>query len=134
LTALCLNVDDLAVEATHAGRPDNETLDAFLGERHFSIPILRGSDDIAAVYNILYRQLFDRHRDLSLPTSFLLNADGYIVKVYQGVIAPDHVTQDFRKIPNTDAERLARALPFPSTKYSLEFGRNNLSLGALFFQ
>jgi len=134
LIALCFNVDNIAVETTRAEHPDNETLDAFLCERHFNIPILRCSNDTAAVYNILYRQLFDRHRDLTLPTSFLINADGYIVKVYQGVIAPDHVTQDFRKIPNTDAERLARALPFPSTKYSLEFGRNNLSLGALFFQ
>ncbi len=39
-----------------------------------------------------------------------------------------------RHIPQTDAERLARALPFPSTKYTLEFGRNYLSYGALFFQ
>ena len=28
-------------------------------------------DDVAAIYNILYRYLFDRHRDLTLPTSFL---------------------------------------------------------------
>ncbi len=31
-----------------------------------TFPILRGSEDVAAIYNILYRQLFDRHRDLSL--------------------------------------------------------------------
>ena len=115
-------------------QPENESLASFLQQRSFSVPILRGSDEVAAVYNILYRQLFDRHRDLTLPTSFLINGDGSIVKVYQGIIDPEHVNQDSRQIPQTDAERLARALPFPSTKYSLEFGRNHLSTGALFFQ
>jgi tetratricopeptide (TPR) repeat protein len=99
-----------------------------------SLPILRGLEDVAAIYNILYRQLFDRHRDLSLPTSFLIDAVGNIVKVYQGPIAPAHVEKDFRRIPHTDAERLALALPFPSTTYALEFGRNYLSYGALFYQ
>jgi tetratricopeptide (TPR) repeat protein len=105
---------------------------AFASELSFSI--LRGSDDVAAIYNILYRQLFDRHRDLSLPTSFLIDGNGDIVKVYQGRIVPEHVEQDFQRIPRTDAERLARALPFPSATYALEFGRNYLSYGALFFQ
>lgn len=96
--------------------------------------LLRASDDFLAIYNILYRQLFDRHRDLILPTSFLIDVKGYIVKVYQGPLVPEHVEQDFQHIPRTDAERLARALPFPSTQYSLDFGRNYLSYGALFFQ
>lgn len=102
--------------------------------RQFTFPILRGSEDVAAIYNILYRQLFDRHRDLSLPASFLIDSKGNIVKVYQGAIIPEHVTQDFQRIPQTDAERLARALPFPSPTYSLEVGRNYLSYGSLFFQ
>ncbi len=100
----------------------------------FAFTILRGSDDVAAIYNILYRQLFDRHRDLSLPTSFLIDSNGDIVKVYQGAIIPEHVEHDLQHIPRTDAERLARALPFPSATYTLEFGRNYLSYGALFFQ
>jgi tetratricopeptide (TPR) repeat protein len=99
-----------------------------------SFPILQGSEDVAAIYNILYRQLFDRHRDLSLPTSFLIDRDGNIVKVYQGPLVPEHVEQDLAHIPQSDADRLARALPFPSEKYTFEFGRNYLSYGALFFQ
>ena len=31
-------------------------------------------DDLAGIYNVLYRYLFDRHRDLTLPTSFLIDA------------------------------------------------------------
>ena len=124
---LTVNVDDTAITK-------GETLRAFAREQMFSFPILSGSEDTAAVYNILSRQMFDRHRDLGLPTSFLIDAKGDIVKVYQGPIDLDHIEKDFRSIPTTDAERLARALPFPSAGYTLEFGRNYLSLGSLFFQ
>ncbi len=99
-----------------------------------TFPILRGSEDVAAIYNILYRQLFDRHRDLTLPTSFLIDSNGDIVKVYQGPLDAVHLEYDLQHIPQTDAERLARALPFPSAGDKLEFGRNYLSYGALFFQ
>jgi len=99
-----------------------------------SPPMLRGSEDVAAIYNIVFSQIFDRHRDLILPTSFLIDANGDIVKVYQGPINPEHVEKDFRSIPTTDAERLSRALPFPTAGHTLEFGRNYLSFGALFYQ
>jgi Flp pilus assembly protein TadD len=92
------------------------------------------SDDTAAIYNILYRYLFDRHRDLTLPTSFLIDAQGNIVKVYQGPINPSGIEEDFKRIPQTAAQRLALALPFPGSSETYEFGRNNLSLGSAFFQ
>ena len=102
--------------------------------KQFTFPVLRGSEDVAAIYNILYRQLFDRHRDLCLPTSFLIDGAGDIVKVYQGPIVPEHLTKDFQRIPRTDAERLTLALPFPSATSTLGFGRNYLSYGAIFYQ
>jgi tetratricopeptide (TPR) repeat protein/peroxiredoxin len=111
-----------------------EKLRAFARERHLSFSILRGSDDVASVYNILYRYLFDRHRDLGLPTSFLIDDQGVIVKVYQGPVDSERVEQDFRHIPRTDAERLTRALPFPGLGETFEFGRNYLSYGSVFFQ
>ena len=39
--------------------------------RQLSFPILLPSADAIGIYNLLYRQLFDRHRDLRLPVSFL---------------------------------------------------------------
>jgi Flp pilus assembly protein TadD len=92
------------------------------------------NDDIAAIYNILYRYLFDRHRDLTLPTSFLIDAQGDIVKVYQGPVNPRDVEEDFKRIPQTKDQRLAIALPFPGNAETYEYGRNNLSLGSAFFQ
>ncbi len=129
LQLLTINVDEAAATPSRG-----EKLSAFSREQKFSFTILRGPEDTAAIYNILYRQMFDRHRDLSLPTSFLIDAKGDIVKVYQGPIDPEHVEKDFRSIPTTDVERLARALPFPSAGHTLEFGRNYLSLGSLLFQ
>jgi len=116
------------------GQADAESVRALVREHRLSFLILRGSEDVAAIYNILYRYLFDRHRDLALPTSFLISAKGEIVKVYQGPVDPQHVEQDFRQIPQTNAERLARALPFPGVSDTIEFGRNYLSYGSVFFQ
>jgi len=116
------------------GSVGEEQLRAFTRDRRLFLPILTGSDDVAAVYNILFRYLFDRHRDLVLPTSFLIDAKGQIVKVYQGPVDPAHIEQDFRNIPQTPADRLARALPFPGVTEVTEFGRNYLSYGSVFFQ
>jgi Flp pilus assembly protein TadD/peroxiredoxin len=97
-------------------------------------PVIQASADVAAIYNILYRQLFDRHRDLGLPTAFLIDPDGNIVKLYQGVINLDHIQNDAGAIPSTTAERAAKGLPFPGISDRPEFRRNYLSYGSLFYQ
>jgi Flp pilus assembly protein TadD len=102
---------------------------------HFRAP--NGADEaenVAATYNILYRYLFDRHRDLPLPAAFLIDENGNIVKVYQGPIAPARMEEDSRHIPRSGAERLAKALPFRGVTDTYDFGRNSLSLGSAFFQ
>jgi tetratricopeptide (TPR) repeat protein len=122
---LTINVDDDA---------DPEKLNVLARQRHLTFPILRGTDEVCAVYNILYRYLFDRHRDLRLPTSFLLDQRADVVKVYQGAVYPGQVEQDSLRIPENDAERLAKALPFPGVSETFESGRNYLSLGSVYFQ
>jgi tetratricopeptide (TPR) repeat protein len=125
LQLLAVNVDDSA---------DAERIQALARDLHLSFPILHGSDDVASIYNILYRYLFDRHRDLGLPTSFLIDGKGDIVKVYQGQVNTERVEQDFRHIPQTAAERFAKALPFPGVSETAEFQRNYLSYGSVYFQ
>jgi tetratricopeptide (TPR) repeat protein len=109
-------------------------LRALAREHEFTFPILLGSDEVAAVYNLVFRYLFDRHRDLGFPTSFLIDENGDIVKVYQGPVKPESIEQDLLRIPRTTAERLAKALPFPGVIATYEFARNHLSLGSVFFQ
>ena len=82
LQLLTVNVDDPV---------DPEKLRELARSLSLLFPILLGSEDMASIYNILYRYLFDRHRDMSLPTSFLIDANGEIVKVYQGPVHPEHV-------------------------------------------
>jgi tetratricopeptide (TPR) repeat protein len=99
-----------------------------------SFPILKGSQDVLATYNLLYRQLFDRHRDMSVPSSFLIDPAGNIVKIYRGQILKEQFVADFRSIPQNDSERLSKALPFAGVSESYEFARNYLSLGFVYFE
>jgi tetratricopeptide (TPR) repeat protein len=125
LQLLTVNLDDAIGDRTLLRRAP---------ERTFSFTILRGSDDVAGIYNTVYRYLFDRHRDLGLPTSFLIDAKGQIVKLYQGPLQPEQVERDLLHIPQTDAARLALALPFRGNSETFDFGRNYLSYGSVFFQ
>ncbi len=125
----------LQLLAVNGDVPADESKMRSQAQQHRLVPaILRGSDDVAGIYNILYRYLFDRHRDMGLPTSFLIDGQGDIVKVVQGPISSDRIQDDFRHIPRTPAERLAKALPFPGVSDSLEFARNYLTYGSVYFQ
>ena len=125
LQVLTLNCDE-----TNSGRGS----DYARKQMPVSFPILRGSDDVGAIYNILYRYLFDRHRDLPLPTSLLIDHKGDIVKLYQGAVNLDHIDHDFSHIPRTNPERVAAALPFVGVTDASEFPRNYLSYGSVYFQ
>ena len=107
---------------------------SFAAKHGVSFPILFATQDLAGVYNITYRYLFDRRRDLAIPSSFLIDADGMIVKVYQGVVNPDRVAADLKSMPRTAADRVPKALPFPGTLYAGEFKRNDFTYGVAFFQ
>jgi tetratricopeptide (TPR) repeat protein len=99
----------------------------------YSFPVIAAPPDAVAIYNILYRRLFDRHRDMSAPVSFLIDAAGNVVKVYQGEVKAE-VAADVRSIPGNDAERLAKALPFRGLAAGYEYERNHFSLGFEFYE
>jgi tetratricopeptide (TPR) repeat protein len=105
-----------------------------ISQGKYAFPVLRASEDVIAVYNLLFQQLFDRHRDMSVPLSFLIDRDGNIVKVYQGAVSADTIYTDFQSIPRNDTERLAKALPFAGLHETYEYGRNYLSLGFVFYE
>ena len=131
-TAPKQNLQVLAI--SFADSPEATKTPDALASLGLSFPILQGNDDVAGVYSVLYRYLFDRHRDIPLPASFLLDEAGNIVKLFQGAITPRQVEQDCEQIPSTPAQRLAKALPFPGISDSLDFPRNDLSFGSAYFQ
>jgi tetratricopeptide (TPR) repeat protein len=121
----------LAIEVDTARLKGNgETLEQ---AGRYSFPVLRASEDVIAVYNLLFRQLFDRHRDMSVPLSFLIEPEGKIVKIYQGRIFPEKIEEDFQNIPKDDSERQTKALPFAGLRETYEFERNYLSLGFVYY-
>jgi Flp pilus assembly protein TadD/peroxiredoxin len=106
----------------------------FAQQQRLFFAVLFATEEVAGIYNIVYRYLFDRRRDLPIPASFLLDRDGMIVKLYQGAFTPARVMEDARSIPATPAERMKQALPFPGTLYQSEFRRNDYTYGVAMFQ
>ena len=100
----------------------------------WTFPVVSAPPELVAVYNLLYGRLFDRHRDMGLPTAFLVDAVGNIVKIYQGALRLEHVEADFREIPKTAAERMKRGLPLGGVSETYEVGRNHLSFGSVFYE
>ena len=125
LQILCINVDT---------PQDQEQVPAFASRENLSLPILLATEQVAGVYNLTYRFLFDRRRDLGIPTSLLLNRENRIVKVYQGELDPVTLLNDAQTIPDTVAGFWEKALPFPGKVFRDEFQRNNLTYGVALFQ
>jgi Flp pilus assembly protein TadD len=125
ITVVAINLDETTLE--HSVR------DLVLKEK-FSFPVLLGTPETGGIYNILYRYLYDRRRDLSFPTSFLIDKDGYILKIYQGMIAADHLAADVKSAPRTPEERVQRALPFAGKLYQSTLQRNDFTYGVALFQ
>jgi Flp pilus assembly protein TadD/peroxiredoxin len=113
---------------------DPRVLKEFSTREGLKFPILLATQEIAGIYNIVYRYLFDRHCDLSLPTSLLIDGTGNIVKLYQGAFTPEHLMQDLESVPKTPADRVRKALPFPGTLHQGTFQRNAFTYGVAFFQ
>ena len=125
LTIVGINVDD----------PGNQqSARAFATQQNLGYPVLFATEEVAGVYNLIYRYLFDRRRDLPIPASFLLDKDGMIVKLYQGPIDPHDLLADIQAIPTSAAGRIEKALPFGGSLYQGTFQRNDFTYGVAMFQ
>jgi tetratricopeptide (TPR) repeat protein len=122
---LALNFDD---------PQDPQAIKALSSKDGIPFRLLLATPEIAGIYNIVYRYLFDRHRDLSFPTSLLLDGSASIIKIYQGTLDPDLLAQDAVSLPTRSSDRIAKALPFPGTLLQGDFQRNSLSYGVALFQ
>jgi Flp pilus assembly protein TadD/peroxiredoxin len=114
--------------------PDAHNIQSLAANNHLSLPILLAAPEVAGVYNIIYRYLFDRRRDLPIPTSFLIDENTKIVKLYQGVIDPTRMIEDVRSLPRSTQERIHKALPFDGLAPDGGFHRNDFTYGVAMFQ
>ena len=102
--------------------------------RTFQFPTLNADDSTTNIYSIFHRYLFERRLDMTLPTTFLLNADGEVVKVYSGIVDPSGILSDVASSPRTRDERLRRALPFAGHYFGAGFHHNYFTYGVAFLQ
>jgi len=130
LTSRGLNI--VAVNVNEAS--EQQAARSFAAQQAFSFPVLFATEEMAGIYNIIYRHMFDRRRDLGIPTSFLIDKKGMIVKVYQGLVDIDRLHEDVEAIPTTVADRMRKALPFPGTAIESTFERNDFTYGVVLFQ
>ena len=98
------------------------------------LPVALADQRTAGAWDILFRYLFDRRRDIPIPASFLLNANGDCICVYQGVITPAQVARDIVSAPQSHEQRMARALPFSGPYYGPSLTHDYLSFGIAFAQ
>jgi peroxiredoxin len=66
----------LAVSVDEPG--DLDKAHSFAAQERFSFQVVFATADVAGIYNIIHRYLFDRRRNLAIPTSFLLDKAGMI--------------------------------------------------------
>lgn len=125
IQVLAIQLSDAAGSGT-SGRPAH-TL-------QLSFPVLCATDQVAGIYNILYRHLFDRRRDLPMPVAFLVDPAGMIVRVYQGVFSPAQLLRDTASVPHAQEERMRAALPFEGVLVRDAFQRNDFTYGVAMFQ
>jgi len=105
-----------------------------IAARYGKSTVLFATEEVAGIYNILYRHLFDRQRDLPIPLSLLLDSDGMIVKVYQGLAERSNIMSDSVSIPSDQHSRMRRALPFPGLLVQDAFERNDFTYGVALYQ
>ena len=130
-----LNSNRIKVFAVSTGDADTAAKTKLLASQlRLSFPVVFATDEVAGIYNIIYRYLYDRRRDLPIPASFLLDKEGMIVRAYQGAVGVDQLLVDIRAIPATAEDRIAKALPFQGTVHHGPFQRNDFTYGVAMFQ
>jgi Flp pilus assembly protein TadD/peroxiredoxin len=92
------------------------------------VPVVVANRELALSYAILNRHIFMNRQDLRLPTVFLLDGAGRIVKCYRDRLDLAAIVRDAGAI-DAAPERLSRAVPFPGTWYSPLPVRNYLPYG-----
>jgi len=130
-----LAASNLQVVAVNLDRGDDfAAARSFVAEQIQSFPVLFATDEVAGIYNIICRYLFDRRRDLPIPVSLLLDRDGMIVKIYQGQIDLQLVLDDLKSVPATPDQRMEKSLPFRGQLHQGSFNRNDFTYGVALFQ
>ena len=125
-----LEAHGVALLAVSVNEPaEIETVERFVQTQGLGLTVLPANDEMVRTYNILNKYLFDKNQDLQIPTSFLLDSSGSVVKVYRGAVEVEQILADLRRVPMSDEERFKAALPFPGRFLGARPRRNYFRMG-----
>jgi len=103
---------------------ERETVRRYVADKGLNLPVLFGSEELISQYSLLLRQFLDYATDLVIPTSFLVDGSGSIVKVYLGSTSADEIIKDLKRWPKARSDLLQLALPFSGRSFVSDFHRN----------
>jgi Flp pilus assembly protein TadD/peroxiredoxin len=99
-----------------------------------SYPLLLADERASNVFNLFRRYLFDRRRDMPVPSAFLLDGEGRLVRVYDGFVSPAELVADCSQIPHSAEACLKLGLPFAGRCYNGELHHNYFNYGVVYLQ
>jgi Flp pilus assembly protein TadD len=94
-----------------------------------SLPVAIATPDVALAWSILHRHLFIGRPDLQLPTVFLLDTQGRVVRVCRGPVDAQQIVRDAAAVEVTPEVRLARGRPFAGTSTMMPGPRDTVPYG-----
>ena len=94
-----------------------------------AVPTIIASRATAVSVAIVHRFLYMNRQPLQMPTAFLLDRGGRIVKVYRDVVEAAAVVRDAAALEVDARARLARAVPFAGLQISSPAIRNYVPFG-----
>jgi tetratricopeptide (TPR) repeat protein len=97
-------------------------------------PVFLANDDSVRAWSIQFRYLFDRRREMIPPLSFLLDAQGAVVRIYQGLIRPQDAIADWLFIRENKEQEFARTVPFPGPYFGNALERDYFTYGIAFVE
>ncbi len=106
----------------------------FVQERALAFPVLLADAETLQRYNIFYRGLFERRSDLQIPTTFLLDSSGRVVKLYRGIVPVPTLLADLRNAAAAPDKILASAAPYSGRRLVGKPFRDYYHLGAAFYE
>ena len=109
---------------------ERAAVNEFVRAGGFTFPVLVADNDFASSYNLFKRYLLNRRSDLQIPTTFLVNGDGILEKIYEGRVEVGRLLDDVAFLGEPGARRLARAIPFEGRFFGARPRRNYTELGA----